>query len=738
MSDHPHVPEPPELVEVLLADEPAPPPPRELLRAGSDPPVGPLLAGVERRLAEQLDRLEGKVEHLIGVSSQSRRATARRATARRSLFAGIMAEMADEERAEAEAAQVALAKRVEAAKKGEVARRSEAARKSFAELRGAASGGRASRAGALRKWSNWAVPLPGGSEGEVLREWSESCAEVRPAGTSSTVVSDEDGAEGPAGSGRPAEPAQAAHCPVSTLAERSGPEGAGGRPERARAVALEDRAMMKPALRQGTDLGGRVSEIEAPPEGAGGTRRQVPTEAAQGVAPARRPTLKQKPGQRQTWPELREAAQEEVPQRKGPAVVVSASSPCSTSDVVGPAPQGCAWAGSPGASSPKRVGFSQARKNCSMSHEQLSSKMSTAEGILNMMEKTEKGRRTQSVHVRGSQFARQTLEKRVRLLKHATTLKSGRVKKVGVVGKVVSSNAFDYFIMLIVFLNLLLIGAQVNHAAVSDRNEQAFDIMEYVCTFIFAVELCARLSVYRVQFFTHFRERWWNIFDFLLVGISLIDTAISLGVDTKGGTWGFMGNLGRAIRLLRIMRIFRVVRRLAQLRVMLYMIISSLQSCFWVLIIMVGVIYMVAIVVTQGATEFLRGPNAAVATDEYEQVLSMYGSLFSTMYTLFLCMSGGISWGLASKPMRGPGWLLEAVVIGYVFFMVFAVANIQRPSVHPATVLGLWVRTHWKRSQHLSPARVYLLAVWVLRTVSDQSAHPNMPFSTYLSHGGGS
>ncbi|CAK0856464.1 unnamed protein product [Prorocentrum cordatum] len=100
---------------------------------------------------------------------------------------------------------------------------------------------------------------------------------------------------------------------------------------------------------------------------------------------------------------------------------------------------------------------------------------------------------------------------------------------------------------------------------------------------------------------------------------------------------------------------------------------------------MVGLIYMVSVVLTQGATDYLKGPDAPTAAsaganlsapDEYELVRSMYGTLFSTMYTLFQCASGGISWGVASEAIRGPGWLLEAIVVSYVFFMVFAVANI--------------------------------------------------------------
>jgi voltage-gated sodium channel len=216
----------------------------------------------------------------------------------------------------------------------------------------------------------------------------------------------------------------------------------------------------------------------------------------------------------------------------------------------------------------------------------------------------------------------------------------------------------------------------VQHNTVSDDTVLGFEITEYLCTAVFTVELCARLYVHRFGFFTNLQERWWNMFDLFLVGLCLIDAALSLGVGTQGGVEGLAGKVGRTIRLLRIMRIIRVVKKMTQLRVMLNMIISSLQSLFWVMIIMVGVIYIVAVVLTQGATDYLKGPNAPRATEEYEQVRSMYGSLFSTMYTLFQCMSGGISWGLASEALRSPGWLFEAIVMCYVFFMIFAVHNI--------------------------------------------------------------
>jgi len=311
-------------------------------------------------------------------------------------------------------------------------------------------------------------------------------------------------------------------------------------------------------------------------------------------------------------------------------------------------------------SSPKRIRSSM-----------LTSKLTRAQEILSEVEKAEASERSQNV-IAPSRYNHES-KKRVRLIKHANTIRLKR-QEFGIVGRLVVSTQFDLSITVLVILNALIIGAQVQHDAVSSRHAPEFELAEYSFTVIFLAELCARLSVHRSKFFTNPQERLWNMFDFFLVCLSLVDGALSLyGRELPGA---FMGKLARVMRLLRIVRIVRVVRKLAQLRVMLHMIISSMLSLFWVLVIMTGVIYMVSVVLTQGATDYLKEATVSPDTDEFKDVQSLYGSLFNTMYTLFMCMSGGISWGMASQPMRGPGWLLEAIVISFVFFMVFAVANI--------------------------------------------------------------
>ena len=109
-----------------------------------------------------------------------------------------------------------------------------------------------------------------------------------------------------------------------------------------------------------------------------------------------------------------------------------------------------------------------------------------------------------------------------------------------------------------------------------------------------------------------------------------------------------------------------------KLRIILHLIVNSMLSLFWVLIILAGVTYVFAILLTQGATEYLNSPDDNLLAD-HADMRYRFGSLFSTMYTLFQCITGGMNWGDASRLVRHPG---EFVIIGYVCLMMFAVLNI--------------------------------------------------------------
>jgi Ca2+-binding EF-hand superfamily protein len=119
-----------------------------------------------------------------------------------------------------------------------------------------------------------------------------------------------------------------------------------------------------------------------------------------------------------------------------------------------------------------------------------------------------------------------------------------------------------------------------------------------------------------------------------------------------------------------------MVKMFAKVRIMITMIFGSLVSLFWLFVLVVVVIYAFGIILTQGATDWRTNSKIEASVQEYQLVNSRFGSLYWTMYTLFLCMTGGLSWGEAAILALPMGMFYFVVFIFFMFFTFFSVLNI--------------------------------------------------------------
>merc|ERR1719162_206468 len=79
-------------------------------------------------------------------------------------------------------------------------------------------------------------------------------------------------------------------------------------------------------------------------------------------------------------------------------------------------------------------------------------------------------------------------------------------------------------------------------------------------------------------------------------------------------TYGFTQML-KGLRVARILRTIRVFRFFPRIRLMAAMIIESLESLFWLLVLLAGVLCGFAIILTQGSNEY-RIPSLEIADPE--------------------------------------------------------------------------------------------------------------------------
>jgi len=167
------------------------------------------------------------------------------------------------------------------------------------------------------------------------------------------------------------------------------------------------------------------------------------------------------------------------------------------------------------------------------------------------------------------------------------------------------------------------------------------------------------------------------------------------------------------VRMGKVVRLLKLLHFLSELRVMAVMILHSMMSLFWIFCLLLGILYVVACILTQGTSEYiLTAPwinNQPPAY--YDELRAGYGSLWKTMYTLFKGMSGGVSWGEVADPLLTTAWPYFIVFVSFIFFTLFSVLNvvtgvfvdsaIQVAHRDRGILMDQMARTHKATTQHL-------------------------------------
>ncbi|MGC1504885.1 MAG: ion transporter [Sulfitobacter sp.] len=193
------------------------------------------------------------------------------------------------------------------------------------------------------------------------------------------------------------------------------------------------------------------------------------------------------------------------------------------------------------------------------------------------------------------------------------------------------SRPFGSFIMGVIIFNAALLGLETSERVVSAIGP-VMRLLDEICLAIFVVELVLKMYVYRLRFF----RDGWNIFDFIIVGISLVPAADGLS----------------ALRALRILRVLRLVSTAPRLRRVVEGFITALPGMASVFTLMALIFYIGAVIATK-----LFG----TAFDDW------FGTLGRSGYSLFQIMTLE-SWSMG---------IVRPVMIKYPYAWVFFIPFIM-------------------------------------------------------------
>jgi len=207
-------------------------------------------------------------------------------------------------------------------------------------------------------------------------------------------------------------------------------------------------------------------------------------------------------------------------------------------------------------------------------------------------------------------------------------------------GAWIESRPVQHVIIGVIIFNAITLGLETS-ATVQHHAGGLLDSVETVVLTIFVVEILLKLLAFDWRFFTS----GWNVFDFIIVGISLVPASGPLAI----------------LRALRILRILRLVTKLQRLRHIVESLLKALPSIGWIGVLLIMVFYIYAVMGTQ-----LFG--AAFPND--------FGHLGLALYSLFQVMTLE-SWSEAiARPVMATYPYAWLYFVSFILLTAFTVLNL--------------------------------------------------------------
>ena len=204
----------------------------------------------------------------------------------------------------------------------------------------------------------------------------------------------------------------------------------------------------------------------------------------------------------------------------------------------------------------------------------------------------------------------------------------------------VCSPKTERFVTVLIVVNAVTLGLETS-ATIDEALSPWLGWLDKAIVAVFVVEIAARLLAQGPAFFKH----GWNLFDFAVIGVTLIPATGNLSV----------------LRALRILRVLRLVSVVPQMRKVVEALLHAIPGLGSISSLLLLVFYVGAVMATRMfGTEFPE----------------WFGSIGASMYSLFQIMTlESWSMGIVRPVMETFDWAW-AFFVPFILLTSFAVLNL--------------------------------------------------------------
>ena len=201
---------------------------------------------------------------------------------------------------------------------------------------------------------------------------------------------------------------------------------------------------------------------------------------------------------------------------------------------------------------------------------------------------------------------------------------------------------FQFSVVTIIILNAILIGATTYK--LDPLFLEVIHFLDYVITIFFVIEILIRFIGEPIKL--NFFKNGWNIFDTIIVTISLIPIP---------NNSSFL-----VLRLLRVFRVLRLISVIPELKQIIEAILQSIKRVFFVSLLLFIILYIYA---TMGAILFS------------EDEPSRWGDLGISLITLFQVLTLS-SWETVMLPLQEIYWWSWIYFFSFIIICAITILNL--------------------------------------------------------------
>eukprot|EP00928_Gymnodinium_smaydae_P020699 TRINITY_DN18009_c1_g2_i1.p1 TRINITY_DN18009_c1_g2~~TRINITY_DN18009_c1_g2_i1.p1 ORF type:complete len:635 (+),score=101.23 TRINITY_DN18009_c1_g2_i1:30-1934(+) len=255
-----------------------------------------------------------------------------------------------------------------------------------------------------------------------------------------------------------------------------------------------------------------------------------------------------------------------------------------------------------------------------------------------------------------------------------------------------SASSYEIVNAVAIVLNALFVIIETEYRSVSAMNRSYasnFDsgtmyshvISDLFCL-IFSTDLTLRILSERAAFFRR-KERLWNVFDFVVVLIAVLETIARWSEYASGGMSSMSDFLSkfamlRIIRLLRVVRWTRAIRTnrfFRELRIMVYSLMAAVKPLIWSVVLMGVFIVLFGVFFVDGLVAACTqlGPQSPQCSADLQQY---FGTLSRASTSLYMSMSGGVDWGDVYEALRRLSNEYRYVFLLFITLGIMALQNV--------------------------------------------------------------